>query len=252
MHILSIIFVVIILNSTLSCRIAAQRLIYEFFIISPVNIPIDELYDTLFSHFGETGWWPADTADEVLIGAVLTQNTSWNNVEISLNKLKGNGIEGLNGLSTLEEDELSILIRSSGFYRQKSRTLINVSKSILETYGSLGGMRDRKTSELQSFLFSMKGIGQETMDCILLYALDKPEFVVDKYTLRIFQRVGVDNSSNIRGVKQIVEKELSGNLGKLRNLHGMLVELAKNYCKVRPSCQVCPLREKCDYATGLA
>lgn len=215
-----------------------------------LQISLDELYDILYLHYGETGWWPAETPDEVIMGAVLTQNTSWKNVEISLRKMRDNGIISLGDLTECDPVKLGDIIRSSGFFRQKSSRLIDIATAILKTYGQIDTMINRKTEELQIFLSSLKGVGQETMDCILLYVLEKPEFVVDKYTLRIFERIGIKGRSSIKSAKQIVQNGLGGNVEKMKNLHGMLVELAKDFCKVKPNCTDCPAKRVCDYATA--
>lgn len=217
--------------------------IYEILL----NLDIRELYDLLYSKFGETGWWPADTPDEVIIGSILTQNTAWKNVEISLQKMKENDLITLGKLSNADVDDLGQIIKSSGFFRQKATRLVDISTSIIAHYGSTKQMKLRGTEELQIFLSSLKGIGQETMDCILLYVLEKPEFVVDKYTLRIMDRIGIENSSTITEVKALVENSLNRDLSKMKNLHGMFVELAKNFCKVNPICSGCPVKNYCNY-----
>ncbi len=214
-----------------------------------MNEIIPKVYDLLYSHFGETGWWPAESPEEVVMGAILTQNTAWKNVEISINKLKSNGITTLAELSEIDEELLGEVIRSSGFFRQKSRTLKNISKSILENYVNLENMKKHNTPELKVFLSSLKGIGQETMNCILLYVLDKPEFVVDKYTLRIFGRIGISRNQKIGEVKELVEEELRHSVSMMKNLHGMIVELGKNFCRVKPQCTECPLKEICEYGS---
>lgn len=203
----------------------------------------------LYSHFGDTGWWPAESPDEVIMGAILTQNTAWKNVEMSLKRMKARGILSLEDLAKAEPEELGNIVRSSGFFHQKSSRLVSISSAILETYGSIAGMGNVGVEELKSFLISQKGVGQETMDCILLYVLDKPEFVVDKYTIRILGRVGIQGSSTVKGVKEYVEDGFSGGTPGMRNLHGMFVELAKDFCNVKPKCSGCPVRKKCDYGS---
>lgn len=216
-----------------------------------MNNSIQTLYNLLFSHFGDTGWWPAESPDEIIMGTILTQNTSWNNVEVSLRNMKAHGILTLLDLSNAKSEELGEIIRSSGFYRQKSSRLINISRAILEKYGNLKEMGKHDTEDLKIFLSKLNGVGQETMDCILLYVLEKPEFVVDKYTLRILRRTGIVKSPSLYEVKQIVEIGLSNDIHKLKNFHGMFVELAKNFCRVKPQCGGCPLIKKCDYGQSL-
>ena len=215
-------------------------------------IGIGDLYDALFSRYGDVGWWPAGSADEVIIGAILTQNTSWGNVEKSLQSLKKAGTNDLGGISATSTEEIQKLIRSSGFYRQKSERLKNIARAIIERYGTVEAMSHDDLDRLKLFLSSLSGIGQETMDSILLYALGKRVFVVDKYTIRIFQRTGLMQNPEIGTVKNLVESEFADDLFRFRNLHGMLVMLAKEYCKTKPKCSGCPLRMHCDYALKIS
>ncbi len=214
-----------------------------------MQISADKLYEILYSRFGDTGWWPAETPDEVVIGAILTQNTAWRNVEISLQNMKSHRITTLETLAVTDPDTLGPIIRSSGFFRQKSSRLVGISAAILEKYGSIGKMKEQEPDGLKEFLSSQKGIGQETMDCILLYVLDKPEFVVDRYTIRVLERIGIKGCSTVSGVKQFMDDSFNGDLRAMKNFHGMFVELAKEFCRVKPICTGCPVREKCDYGS---
>lgn len=215
-----------------------------------MTLSIKNFYNTLYSYYGETGWWPGDTDDEVVIGAMLTQNTSWRNVELSLNRMKKAGIFTLEDISRTDVGTLGEIIRSSGFYNQKSQRLKALSESIGATYGNLEKMKKFPMNELENFLRPIKGIGQETLDSILLYALEKPVFVVDKYAVRIVGRIGISKRPSSVGLKDIVSSELGSDIGKLKNLHGMIVNLAKDYCKTKPRCAGCPMQEKCDYFTS--
>lgn len=215
----------------------------------PLNLDIGELYQIMYSFFGETGWWPADTSDEIIIGSILTQNTSWKNVELALSGMKKNNLITLENLSIIKASDLESIVRPSGFFRQKSIRLVNIAKAITQTYGKIDNMKDLPLEEVQNFLSSLKGVGQETMDCILLYVLDKPQFVVDKYTMRILDRIGYRNLRSVEDVKQLVSNGLGANLHKMKNMHGMFVELAKNHCRVKPVCNGCPIKERCDYGS---
>lgn len=206
-----------------------------------------ELQDILHSRYGYTGWWPGDTPDEVVIGAILTQNTSWSNVERSLGNLREAGMLSLKKISESDLNQLSGLIRSSGFHNQKSARLKDLAARIIETFGSIERMRNHLRGDVEDFLRPIKGIGQETLDAILLYALDKPVFVVDKYTLRIFQRTGIDPEATIGRAKAAVESELGSDVQMLKNLHGMIVYLAKDFCKTKPQCSDCPVRKRCAF-----
>ncbi len=228
---------------------STETIIYHPLIGHLLHISADELYDRLYSYFGETGWWPADSPDEVIIGSILTQNTAWKNVEMSLNEMKANNITTLEQLANTDPRKLQTIIRSSGFFRQKSSRLVAISSAIIGSFGSIDNMKEQKTEELQSFLSSLTGIGQETMDCILLYVLNKPEFVVDKYTIRILERIGIQESPTVKGIKHYVRGSFSRGTTGMKNFHGMFVELAKNFCTVKPKCDGCPVRKKCDYGS---
>lgn len=209
---------------------------------------IADIYEKLFDAMGDLGWWPGEGPDEVLIGAILTQNTNWKNVEKALTVLRDNCCLSLECISSLDQETLSEMIRSSGFHNQKADRLIALSNGILKNYGSLRDMSSEREKELSEFLFSMKGVGEETRDSILLYALDKPVFVVDKYTERIFLRTGtISSADEISSVRKTVPSLLEFDRKKLRNFHGMIVRLAKEHCRKKPDCNGCPLSVSCKY-----
>ena len=204
------------------------------------------LYSMLFDKMGDLGWWPADTSDEVVIGTILTQNTSWKNVEKALSELRKAGLLSLDGISRVKEEELSALIRSSGFHNQKAQRLSNLSGMILSEFGDLESMASRSTPEIVNFLSPIKGIGQETLDSIMLYALGKPVFIMANYTERIFSRLGILGKNDAAiDLKNKVPAGLNYDIGKLKNFHGMLVELAKQHCRKKPVCNGCPLSDSC-------
>jgi len=204
------------------------------------------LLDGLYVHYGETGWWPAKTADEILIGAILTQNTSWRNVEKALENLRASGNLSLRSISSMDVAELASLIRPSGFYNQKARRLVDISRAIIERYGGIQGMKGRPIGELSGFLKDLKGIGQETLDSILNYVLDWPVFVVDKYTLRIVERFGITHGGP-EHLKKMVQNLLSNDVDRIKNAHGMLVYLGKDHCRTEPLCDSCPVRKDCSF-----
>lgn len=210
---------------------------------------LDEFYHLLYNQYGNTGWWPASSRDEVIVGAILTQNTSWTNVEKAIGRMKEAGIINIQEICGSELNLLEQLIRSSGFYHQKAARLKQIACRILENYGSVEEMMIRSTEEISKFLSGMKGVGQETLDSILLYSLDKPVFVVDKYTIRIFERIGITKNPDIASVKRAVHEYLDNDVEKLKNLHGMIVYLGKDYCRTKPLCHSCPLQEHCDYGS---
>ena len=208
---------------------------------------MNELDDLLYRRYGNTNWWPAETRDEVIIGTILTQNTSWSNVEKAIGKLRLAGCLSLDRICKVSQEELETLIRSAGFYRQKAQRLKGLACSVMERYGGIEGLLAAPADEVRQFLSSLKGVGRETLDSILLYALDFPEFVVDKYTLRIFNRTGILKEPTIETVKEAVGSSWISDLNRLKNLHGMIVYLGKDHCRTKPVCNDCPLFEKCWY-----
>ncbi len=215
-----------------------------------VLLTVRKFSELLYARYGDTGWWPADSRDEVVIGTILTQNTSWSNVEKAIDQLRIAGCLSLKCICTLDIGELERLIRSTGFFRQKAERLRSLACSIVSRYQGLEGMMKAPREEVEAFLHSQKGVGQETLDSILLYALDFPEFVVDKYTLRIFSRTGIIENPTIGNVKEAVLSSGISSLDELKNLHGMIVYLGKDHCRTKPKCLGCPLFENCQYAQG--
>lgn len=209
---------------------------------------LENIYQTLLKHFGAQNWWPADTAFEVIVGAILTQNTSWKNVEKAINTIKEKGVISPELLYSLSEDELANLIKSSGFYNIKAKRL----KNFLFFFKSF----NFDLKKLQSFsnirekLLGIKGIGKETADSILLYALELPYFVVDAYTKRIFHRLGYLKSENTDydDVQHLFMNNLPNNTNVFKEYHALIVETAKKYCKKRPCCSMCPLDLSCTYS----
>jgi endonuclease-3 related protein len=204
------------------------------------------IYKRLFKHFGPQAWWPAETPFEVMVGAILTQNTNWRNVEKAIDNLKGAKGLGARGLEKINSRKLESLIRPSGYYRQKAKKLKAFVRFFLRAYhGSLRKMRRRQGNELRQQLLEVHGIGPETADSILLYALDKRTFVVDAYTRRIGQRAGLFKSSDYHEIKDYFEQNLPRDLEMYKEYHALLVELGKNFCKTKPACEGCPIHGLC-------
>ena len=206
------------------------------------------IYRRLYSRYGDLHWWPGDSRDEILIGAILTQNTSWKNVSMAIEKLKRRNLCSLEGISKTDESTLQAAIRSAGFYRAKAGYLIAAADAITGEYGSLQAMSSLDQGEAEEFLSALPGIGPETRDSIVLYALGMRSFVVDAYAMRIFGRVSPAflHSREELG-KQVLESG-SFTVQELGNYHAMIVELAKTHCKKKPVCKGCPLEAICDYA----
>ena len=202
------------------------------------------IYKRLSSFFGRQHWWPATTPFEVIVGAILTQNTNWSNVERAIENLKQAKALEPKRLYKLSHSKLAGLIRPSGYFNIKSRRLKEFLKFFFKAYqGNLKNMAANKTGVLREQLLSVNGIGPETADSILLYALNKPVFVVDAYTKRVFYRhslVKADAAySHIQG---LFMQNLKRDVKLFNEYHALLVKLGKDFClKSKPRCQTCPL-----------
>ncbi len=206
-----------------------------------------DIYQKLSAHFGKQNWWPAETQFEVIVGAILTQNTAWRNVEKVIKDLKSSELLTPDGIFRVEDSELTDIIRSAGYYNSKTKKLKAFVRFLYDGYsGSLDLFFDRPKEEIRRELLSLWGIGPETADSILLYAGNKRSFVVDAYTRRIFNRLGVvDENINYDELKKIFEDQIPANLDIYKEFHAVIVMLGKDYCKVRPVCKDCPVREEC-------
>jgi len=208
--------------------------------------PMD-IYRQLLEAYGPQGWWPADSPFEVMVGAILTQNTSWTNVEKAIANLKQAGILDPEQLIKADVDELAELIRPSGYFRQKSLRLQELSRFYL-THGRTEGLRRWPTVSLRIRLLEVYGVGPETADSILLYALDKPVCVIDAYTLRIFHRLGLlPEETSYDTAQNFCFQRLAHTLPLLKEFHALVVEHAKRHCGKRPLCEGCPLQPHCIY-----
>ena len=210
---------------------------------------VQSIYDSLYDYYGPQGWWPADTPFEMMIGSILVQNTNWRNVDKALNKLKPFLTPEL--IDKLAIDELAQLIRSSGFYNIKAKR-IKAFMDWFKTYDyNIEQIKNIDSKQLRYELLKINGVGKETADVMLLYAFDKPIFVVDAYARRIFYRVGFDMPTTYDGFRNIVEKEIPRNLNVYNEYHALLVEHAKVHCKSTPVCEGCPINNICDQ-TGIS
>jgi endonuclease III related protein len=203
-----------------------------------------EIYQRLFDHFGPQQWWPGETPFEVVIGAVLTQNTNWNNVEKAIDNLKRAGMLSYGKMSSLPTGLLAEYIRPAGYYNIKAARLHNLFLLIRERYGgSVERMMSEETGELRQALLSVKGIGPETADSILLYAAHRPVFVVDAYTYRILIRHDlIAEDVTYDDIQQFFMDNIESDSALYNEFHALLVCAAKEYCrKTNPRCSVCPL-----------
>lgn len=207
--------------------------------------PIQEIYTRLLSFFGPQNWWPGETPFEVMVGAVLTQNTSWTNVEKALQPLKNAGLLSFEALEAMPHEALAEKIRPCGYYNLKTTRLKNLLALIQSKYdGDLDFFLNEETQTLRHTLLSVKGIGPETADSILLYAANKPAFVVDTYTYRVTSRHGIiaEDEGDYHLIQEIFLNSLPLDVALFNEYHALLVQTGKNFCKkTNPKCSECPL-----------
>jgi endonuclease-3 related protein len=205
-------------------------------------------YDTMAGHYGPQGWWPSESAMETVVGAYLTQNTSWRNVERSIVNLKGAGVMTVDGLRSVAGDTLRELIRPSGYMVRKGAALKAFIGLLDADYGgSLKVMAAAPAPETRAALLALPGVGPETADAILLYALGQPVMVVDEYLRRIVTRHGLcDEQARYGDVQQLALQAFSDDseetrLAHYNEFHALAVEVGKSHCGGVPRCTGCPL-----------
>ena len=208
-----------------------------------VGTLLQELYQRLWEAFGPQKWWPADTPFEVAVGAILTQNTNWGNVARAIAALKGQELLTPHALHELPEIELARLIRPAGYYNLKARRLKNFLDFLANRYGnSMERLAAADLESLRPALLSIKGVGPETADSILLYALAKPTFVVDAYTFRILSRHGlIAEGCAYEELRQLFMEHLPAQVPLYQEYHALLVRLGKEWCRPQPRCATCPV-----------
>ena len=206
---------------------------------------LTEIYELLYEAFGPQHWWPGDTPFEVMTGAILTQNTSWTNVEKAIANLKSAGCLSPEALHGVELSELAELIRPAGYYNIKAARLKNFLDWLFDSYGgSLTSLEPVTTSRLREELLSITGIGRETADSILLYALGRPVFVVDAYTARITVRHGlIDPEADYEQLRELFESNLPQDAQLFNEYHALLVRTGKEFCRPKARCPGCPLEK---------
>lgn len=206
---------------------------------------LHEIYALLDAHFGDLHWWPARSPFEVIVGAILTQNTAWRNVETALESLRKADLLRPDALYALPEESLAPLLRPAGYYNVKARRLKAFIHVLFEHYGGdLDGMLAGDTQPLREELLTINGIGEETADSILLYAAGKAIFVIDAYTRRILHRHGLCGPNETYGALQaIFMSALPPDRALYNQYHALLVNTGKFFCARKPRCTTCPLRE---------
>lgn len=209
---------------------------------------IPRIQQRLHKHFGPLHWWPANTPFEVAVGAILTQNTAWTNVEYAIDNLKDAGVLNPADLAGLTLEKLERLIRPAGFFRQKAGRLQNLSRHLVNDWnGDMIALCSGPLAEARGRLLGLPGIGPETADSILLYAAGRPSFVVDAYTRRIFRRVGLlHGDESYDEIRRLFMQHLPEDVTLYNEYHAQIVQLAKTCCrKQTPLCSECPLAQTC-------
>jgi len=209
-----------------------------------VNKRLFEIYSTLLDYFGPQHWWPGETPLEIMVGAVLTQNTSWTNVSRAIDNLKQQNLLSMEALYNLPQEILAEKIRPSGYYNLKAGRLKNLLSHIWEhNRENLAGFFDNDLPSLRQSLLSVRGIGPETADSILLYAAQKPVFVVDAYTYRILFRHGIiPEETDYHAIQALFMDGLPEDVALFNEFHALLVRLGKKFCKKnKPLCSTCPI-----------
>lgn len=212
-------------------------------VCSATNGIIHKIYNIFYDTYGFQNWWPADTKFEVIIGAILTQSTSWNNVELALDNLKRENVFTPQKILEISTEKLESLVRPSGYYKQKAKKILSFLK-YFETYNfDLGLMSKKSTQKLRAELLDVWGIGEETADSILCYALDKDILVVDTYTKRLTYRLSL-TSEDIKysNLQKYLMEELSENCAYYKDFHAQIVYHSKVSCTKTPKCENCILK----------
>jgi len=202
-----------------------------------------EIYHKLYHAFGPQHWWPGDSPFEIAVGAILTQNTNWANVEKAMENLKSNMALNAKSIYEMKPDRLASLIKPAGYFNVKAKRLKAFMHFMVNDYhGSMKRMRNEEMNTLRTKLLNVHGIGPETADSILLYALDKPVFVIDAYTKRALSRHNImRHDDSYEGIQHLFYSTLKRNSELFNEYHALFVRLGKTYCKVEPMCNGCPL-----------
>ena len=233
-----------------------------------MNISPNTLYKTLLKHIGRLDWWPtdyeyhkkagSDPRFEVIVGAILTQNTAWSNVEKALINLKAEESLNIKSISKIDGKILKKMVKPTGFFNQKTTRLKNLANHLERNYsGNLDSFFKKELNDIREELLMLNGVGPETADSILLYAGNKPIFVVDAYTKRLCNRLPIEVISTYDDIqnhfqKNLLKKYKKEEISKIYNdLHALIVIHAKTYCKSKPNCVECPLIKFCNYTKEL-
>lgn len=213
-------------------------------------MPLLAIFNCLHACYGDQRWWPADTPFEVIVGAILTQNTAWGNVEYAIANLRAADALRLDRLDALPREELEALIRPAGFFRQKAQRLQQFTTYIRQQHaGDLDMFLKQPLPQLRAELLLRPGIGPETTDSIILYAAGQPSFVVDAYTNRLLDRLGLlPKPDGYETIRNLFMAQLPASTVLYNEFHALIVVHAKQRCRKRkPLCGDCPLRHGCQF-----
>ena len=211
----------------------------------PIERYLNKIYARLLTQYGPQSWWPAQSRFEVIVGAILTQNTSWTNVEKAITNLRRENGLTPSALKNISLKSLSEWIKPAGYFNVKARRLKNFIEFLFKEYnGQLDRMAKEPVDQLRKKLLAVNGIGPETADSILLYALEKPVFVVDAYTKRILSRhYLIESDADYHEVQKKFTESLPTDTKMFNEYHALIVRLAKETCKTKPLCERCPLKD---------
>lgn len=213
-----------------------------------INSELNHIYNLMYAKTGPRNWWPAETAFEVIVGAILTQFVSWKNVITAIGNLKNRNILSVEGICEVPDDDLEEIIRCTRFYRQKARRLKEFCLHMKNNYnGSLEKFFNKDIKVLRSELLAMYGIGEETADSIILYAAEKPIFVVDAYTRRIFNKLGYFKEDiSYKDMQKFFMDNLLHDTKFFNEFHAQIDGIGNKYCSGKnPKCGECPLKSVC-------
>jgi endonuclease-3 related protein len=210
------------------------------------------LFRLLYDAYGPQDWWPGDGALEVVVGAILTQRTSWTNAERALDRLRHGGALSLSSLRSASSDVIEEAVRPAGCYREKAKKLKRLAEAVEDrTGGDLSAFLALPMDELRRELLAIHGIGPETADAILLYATERPSFVVDAYTMRLFERLGgLEGDESYDAVRDAFMRELPHDVTLFNEFHALIVRHGKTHCRVVPACAGCPTGTVCAHVRG--
>jgi len=208
---------------------------------------LKQAYDLLYEHFGPQYWWPGDTPFEIIVGAILTQNTNWSNVEKAISNLKSANMLDAVAINDCKDEKLAELIKPAGYFNVKTKRLKNFMLSFISDFNAtVEAMVAFDPTSMRKWLLSINGIGPETADSIMLYALGHPIFVIDAYTKRVIARHKfISEEATYYELQELFMDNLELDAKMFNEYHALIVKLCKEFCKTKPLCEKCPLKDWC-------